>query len=168
MENASKALIIAGAILISILLISVGILVFNSTSGVTDNAGKTGDVMMSSAELENARIQLETTGIIEDDQLFNKYIVYMYEGDNRTAREVRELCELVTNRCRKLTGEGYPDDENNKTHVTSHGEYPSIAAYWNKEQGKIVYNLDEKKTYKIHFGGKEGGNEHYSVECYQN
>lgn len=35
MENASKALIIAGAILISILLISVGILVMQSASGVT-------------------------------------------------------------------------------------------------------------------------------------
>lgn len=31
MENASKALIIAGAILISILLISVGVLIMNST-----------------------------------------------------------------------------------------------------------------------------------------
>ena len=35
MENASKALIIAGAILISILLISVGIMVMNSTDEVT-------------------------------------------------------------------------------------------------------------------------------------
>jgi len=35
MENASKALIIAGAILISILLISVGILVMQSANGVT-------------------------------------------------------------------------------------------------------------------------------------
>ena len=32
MENATKALIIAGAVLISILLISVGIMVFNSAS----------------------------------------------------------------------------------------------------------------------------------------
>ena len=36
MENASKALIIAGAILISILLISAGIMVLNSTQGVID------------------------------------------------------------------------------------------------------------------------------------
>ncbi len=38
MENASKALIIAGAILISILLISVGVMVMNSASSVTDSA----------------------------------------------------------------------------------------------------------------------------------
>lgn len=45
MENASKALIIAGAILIAILLISVGIVVLNSTSGVTDEAERLGNTM---------------------------------------------------------------------------------------------------------------------------
>ena len=39
MENASKALIIAGAILISILLISVGIIVMNSINDPIDRAG---------------------------------------------------------------------------------------------------------------------------------
>lgn len=38
MENASKALIIAGAILVSILLISVGIMIMNASSGVTSGA----------------------------------------------------------------------------------------------------------------------------------
>lgn len=39
MENASKALLIAGAILICIVLISVGMLVLNSTTDVTDQVG---------------------------------------------------------------------------------------------------------------------------------
>ena len=38
MENASKALLIAGAILIAILLIAIGMMVFNSASGVIDTA----------------------------------------------------------------------------------------------------------------------------------
>ena len=37
MENASKALIIAGAILLAILLISLGIMVFRQASGVVDS-----------------------------------------------------------------------------------------------------------------------------------
>ena len=37
MENASKALIIAGAILLAILLISLGIMVYNQASGVVDS-----------------------------------------------------------------------------------------------------------------------------------
>ena len=43
MENASKALIIAGAILISIILISIGILVVNAAGDVTDRASTTMD-----------------------------------------------------------------------------------------------------------------------------
>ena len=37
MENASKALIIAGAILLAILLITLGILVYNQAAGVINN-----------------------------------------------------------------------------------------------------------------------------------
>ena len=36
MENASKALIIAGAILLAILLISMGVMVFQQASGITN------------------------------------------------------------------------------------------------------------------------------------
>ena len=39
MENASKALIIAGAILLAILLISLGIYIFTGAQDVTKNTG---------------------------------------------------------------------------------------------------------------------------------
>ena len=45
MENASKALIIAGAILLAILLISLGILIFNQAQDTVNNNG------MSQAEI---------------------------------------------------------------------------------------------------------------------
>lgn len=45
MENASKALIIAGAILLSILLISLGIMIFNQAQDTINNSG------MSKAEI---------------------------------------------------------------------------------------------------------------------
>jgi len=41
MENASKALIIAGAILLAILLISLGIMIFNQASSVVSGTGMT-------------------------------------------------------------------------------------------------------------------------------
>ena len=47
MENASKALIIAGAILLSILLISLGIMIFNQAQSTVNNSG------MSQAEVES-------------------------------------------------------------------------------------------------------------------
>lgn len=47
MENASKALIIAGAILLSILLISLGIVIFNQAKDVVSGSG------MTQAELQS-------------------------------------------------------------------------------------------------------------------
>ena len=47
MENASKALIIAGAILLAILLISLGIMIFSQAQDTVNNSG------MSQAEIES-------------------------------------------------------------------------------------------------------------------
>lgn len=41
MDNASKALIMAGAVLISIALVGVGVYIFSTTSDLTNNAGQT-------------------------------------------------------------------------------------------------------------------------------
>lgn len=43
MENASKALLIAGSVLIAILLIAVGLKIFNSTNGTTEATKSTMD-----------------------------------------------------------------------------------------------------------------------------
>ena len=75
MENASKALIIAGAILISILLISVGIMIMNSTSGIQDQMG----AQMSATEVQTFNAQFTP-----------------YMGNGKTAAQVRSLFEAVT------------------------------------------------------------------------
>ena len=51
MENASKALIIAGAILLAILLISLGIIIFSQAQDTINNSG------MSQAELQTYNSQ---------------------------------------------------------------------------------------------------------------
>ncbi len=51
MENASKALIIAGAILLAILLISLGIMIFSQAQDTVNNSG------MSKAEIETFNSQ---------------------------------------------------------------------------------------------------------------
>lgn len=51
MENASKALIIAGAILLAILLISLGIMIFAQAQDTVNNSG------MSKAEIESFNAQ---------------------------------------------------------------------------------------------------------------
>lgn len=74
MENASKALIIAGAILVSILLISVGVLIMNST----------GDTQKS-VEDQSKAIAIRT---------FNAQFT-PYEGEDISASQVRTLFSTI-------------------------------------------------------------------------
>ena len=51
MENASKALLIAAAVLIVILIIAFGMRIFNSTSDVSGQADSTGKALSNQAGL---------------------------------------------------------------------------------------------------------------------
>lgn len=72
MENASKALIIAGAILLAILLISLGIMIFNQAQDTVNNSG------MSQAEIT----------------AYNNKLL-KYEGDNQPGSVVKSLYNEV-------------------------------------------------------------------------
>ena len=72
MENASKALIIAGAILLAILLISLGIMIFNQAQDTVTNSG------MTEAELTSFN---------------NKFL--KYEGDAVKGTMVKSMMQEV-------------------------------------------------------------------------
>lgn len=72
MENASKALIIAGAILLAILLITLGIYIFQQAQSTVNNSG------MSQAEIQTFNSQ------------FTKY-----EGDKIKGSSVKSLIQEV-------------------------------------------------------------------------
>lgn len=72
MENASKALIIAGAILLAILIISLGILIYNQASGVVNSNS------MSEVERQN----------------FNQKFI-QYDGTAVRGSTVRALLQAV-------------------------------------------------------------------------
>ncbi len=72
MENASKALIIAGAILLSILIISLGIMIYNQAAGVVNNNA------MSDAEKTTFNAKFE-----------------QYAGTAVKGAQVRSLCQAV-------------------------------------------------------------------------
>ncbi len=72
MENASKALIIAGAILLVILLISLGILVYNNAKGTIEDAN------LSEQEI----------------QVFNEKFT-QFLGTKKTADDVRNLLQTA-------------------------------------------------------------------------
>ena len=72
MENASKALIIAGAILLAILIISLGIMIYNQAAGVVNN---------------NAMNEVEIAS-------FNQKFM-QYEGENVKGAQVNSLLNQV-------------------------------------------------------------------------
>ena len=80
MENASKALIIAGAILISILIIGLGVFIYQQAQST-----------VSKAKLNSQEAQAQ-------NQQFDNYF-----GDKVSAQEVKQLCTTV--RSNNITGE---------------------------------------------------------------
>ncbi len=72
MENASKALIIAGAILLSILIISLGIMVYNNAKNTVGSAN------LNKQEIQTFNSQWEN-----------------YEGKPKTASEIKTLYQAV-------------------------------------------------------------------------
>lgn len=72
MENASKALIIAGAILLSILLISLGILIYNNAKGTVDDA-----------DMSEYQIQVF-------NEKFSSFI-----GENKTSYDIKDLIQTA-------------------------------------------------------------------------
>ena len=85
MENASKALLIAGAILIVIILIGIGVAVINSTSNIQDQAGSSADSMAA--------------------QTFNAQFT-VYEGSGKSASQVTSLKSAVS--ASNATNTGHP------------------------------------------------------------
>ena len=79
MDNASKALIIAGAVLIAVMLVSLGVLIYNQAKGVVD-------------ETSTTMTGLSVSGF---NGLFSQYY-----GSNKTSATLKSLVEQVnsTNR----------------------------------------------------------------------
>lgn len=75
MENATKALLIAAAVLVAILIISLGLVVYNMASETIDGAG------------DLSEYQIE-----QFNEKFTKY-----EGDNKSGSDVNAMLKTVFN-----------------------------------------------------------------------
>lgn len=98
MENASKALIIAGAILLSILIISLGIIVVNNTRSTIDKAN------VNQQEVATFNSQFEA-----------------YVGSGKTASDVRSLISVVNsnNGAQRTNGTNHYVVKDNKATTTA-------------------------------------------------
>ena len=103
MENATKALLIAAAILVAILIISLGLAVYNKAANATD-----------SADLSQAQVQAYNEKFLK------------YEGTSKRGSEVNALLETVLNhnmtvadQSQKIEVTGTPSLEKTATSITT-------------------------------------------------
>lgn len=84
MENASKALLIAGAILICILLIAIGMYIYQTAQGTIDAAA---------SKMTN-----------QDKEIYNS-MIKKYVGDNKRGSEVKAMIEQVISQNDQYVGD---------------------------------------------------------------
>lgn len=125
MENASKALIIAGSVLIAILLISLGLLIFKSTQGVTD--------------------QTQDLGKTLEVQQFNSQFL-KYCGTPVKGSQLRTLCEVVIahnanskNKVKINNNESAQDIGDYRSTIKTNGSYNVVASY--DGEGGLIGNI---------------------------
>lgn len=123
MENASKALIIAGAILLAILIISLGIMIYNQASGTVNN---------------NAINEVDITSF---NQKFTQY-----EGENIRGTQVDALLNQI--RTNNVT---YQDDTSKQVEVevVSGTNWTSATLPSGNLIGSSITNAQSGATYKV-------------------
>ncbi len=126
MENASKALIIAGAILLAILIIGLGMLVFTQAQGVIGRVNLDKDIV----EATNSRFQANI-------------------GDNKRGTDVKALCGDIRNN--NLTADGEDSFEISLTYgsetVTDATEIDKIRSkIGNGKYYNVTCTYDKKKS----------------------
>lgn len=138
MENASKALIIAGAILLSILIIGLGMTIYNKAADAMSGAGLDSQKAMAyNSEFEN------------------------YEG-LQSGQSARKLCDLI-----KAHNNSHQDDETLNITVTVGSATPSTTTpsqvVTASEVSAQKALIKSGKQYKVTFGydTKTG----YIVDC---
>lgn len=150
MENTSKALIIAGAILLSILLISLGIYIYNvSISSTTDS--------IISTEMEMQLMQFNKQYEIYEGVQNASNIKHLLEKASNNNRELYKsqdtipLCVCIRSNSKKFLSK--VTDSEMKTWLTTR----SYGARYPSSIKKIASYLGDNEKYNIEFGYNQYG-----------
>jgi len=126
MENASKALIIAGAILLSILIIGLGMFIYTQAAGAMENTG-----------LDSEKVQAYNSKFES------------YEG-TRSGTQARALCDLIRNH-----NNANIDDESQQVNLVYGSAASATAAPTSQVEASAVNTIKSGikagKTYTITF-----------------
>ena len=138
MENASKALIIAGAILLSILIIAIGIYIFNgANSTITDSM-----TSMSTQEIEAFNNQFLSYDGKQSGSNVKALIGRLIANANTYKEEPNKIPSIVT------TADGVDVGKNEASKTYSCSATTEVSGYISNI-GKIRNLVENKHEYKI-------------------
>ena len=103
MENASKALIIAGSVLIAILLIGFGMKIFNSTTGTADQVEGTMQTTEMATFNNKFTAYVGTRSLAQVKSLANIVIANNATSSNKVKFNDKETAEEITTVVASLT-----------------------------------------------------------------
>lgn len=123
MENASKALIIAGAILLSILLISLGIMVFTQAQDATKNSGM-GQAQVSTFNNKFSKYEGKKIKGSEVNGMIQEVVASNGDEDNQNASRI---ITVMFGTAKVVEGTAVTNNtiQSNKTYTVSISEYDS-------------------------------------------
>ena len=123
MENASKALIIAGAILLSILLISLGIMIFNQAQDATKNSGMS-QAQVSTFNNKFSKYEGKKIKGSEVNGMIQEVVASNGDEDNQNASRI---ITVMFGTAKVVEGTAVTNNtiQSNKTYTVSISEYDS-------------------------------------------
>lgn len=143
MENASKALIIAGAILLAILIIGIGMVVYNNASKAM------GDTGMDEYQIQAYNSKFES-----------------YEGSNVSGSNVRNLVNAVTTHNRLKS-----DDPSLQIKITRTGTANTTACTAAEDLTTDAYNITKypaARSYTVKIGYEKKSNYIVGIDIKEN
>ena len=137
MENASKALIIAGAILISILLISVGIIIMNAINDPVQQGAQSAE--SSAAEIFNSNFSL-------------------YAGEQKGSTVRQLITKILSSNGSDSKHQIYLDKTSKYSELLSNGAKITTTNISASSWGKYQSSCDNEKTYNVEFSFADSDN----------
>lgn len=143
MENASQALIIAGAILLAILIIAIGMYIYNSASsniGSSLDSMTTREIEAFNGEFENYKGKQTGSQI---SSLVGRLIANASTFKDEASKVPAVKCEKINVNDDKIDGTGITDSTVEYNDASSMDNYlASLAKVKNKLENKHAYYVD--------------------------
>lgn len=145
MENASKALIIAGAIILSVLLIVLGMYFYNQSSATKESAGS------KMSELEMQQFNSEFENYVGSGKTYNQVISMLNMINSKNAQNAEDVTKLVE----VVTGKAAVDVKNGSSKTVLNGQSTNTDRDYDTIQKTITSAKSypkQGKKYKISVG----------------